>query len=492
MEFELRTKFSMILSLLLLFLLIFSFRCSDNDNPTGPMDAAKFEIRADDLSIYSGGRMQLSAILTSSDGSITDVTPQTLWSNSPALVGTIDGNGLFTAINNVIGIETIRAEYGSEVTTVDVEVTRRAGFLGVSPVLASVQSGDDLQFMAAVTFQDGSEGLATDKVAWSVSPGVAASIEGNGLLKTIPGMTGIETVQASYHGLIANSEVEIQLQHPSRFDMVEIPAGVFEMGDDNGLDDEKPAHEVFVSAFEIGRYEVTNAEYARYLTEAFARGEIRHEHGFISKGKPPFLFVGLSKIDAPEFGDQVIVFVPGDLVDEGRFEALAGYENRPVASLHWFGATAFCDFYGLRLPTEAEWEKACRGGLQLEYGTEDGTISGDLANLAGTGGKDIFETDAPVGSFPPNPFGIYDMTGNVSEFIFDLYDAEYYQNSPSVDPSGRPGPVTIENLIWIIRGGRWNSPPQEARAARRAIIDEPHPNAGVSAWSGIRVVRALP
>lgn len=303
MEFELRTKFSMILSLLLLFLLIFSFRCSD-DNPTGPMDAAKFEIRADDLSIYSGGRMQLNAILTNSDGSTTDVTPQTLWSNSPALVGTIDGNGLFTAINNVIGIETIRAEYGSEVTTVDVEVTRRAGFLGVSPVLASVQSGNDLQFMAAVTFQDGSEGLATDKVAWSVSPGVAASIEGNGLLKTIPGMTGIETVQASYHGLIANSEVEIQLQHPSRFDMVEIPAGVFEMGDDNGLDDEKPAHEVFVSAFEIGRYEVTNAEYARYLTEAFARGEIRHEHGFISKGKPPFLFVGLSKIDAPEFGEQ--------------------------------------------------------------------------------------------------------------------------------------------------------------------------------------------
>ena len=474
-------------------LLSLAMYLSCSENPAEPPAATGLQIETDTFSIYSGGTLQLKAIVTLNDGSTEDVTDETAWSNTPALVGTVEKDGLFRAVNNVIGVETVQAQYQGRVHSIDIEVTRRAGWLAVSPVLTNIQSGWDLQFRAVVTYQDFSEAAVTDRVNWSVSPGSAATIDEDGLLRSIPGMTGIEIVQADYHGLKVESEVEVQLQFQSRFDVVEIPAGTFVMGDDNGLPEEKPAHEVFVSKFLIGKYEVTNAEYARFLTEAFARGEIRYSDGIVTRGKPPYLFIGMTKIFAPEFPDQFIFFVGGDT--EGRFEVQPGFENNPVGRLHWYGAAVFCDFYGLRLPTEAEWEKACRGGLQYDYGTADGTLTSNEANLAGESGSDVFEGAAPVGSFQANPYGVYDMTGNVSEFVFDLFDPLYYQNSPTADPSG-PGPVTLqtrrENLIWIVRGGAWNSIPQDARAARRELIDEPHDNVIFFDWSGFRIARSIP
>ena len=469
-----------------LFLSILQMSCKEN--PAEPAVATNLQIEADSFSTHSGGILQLRAMVTTSDGSTKDVTNEASWSNAPALVGTVEQNGLFTAVNNVIGIERIEAHYQSQVATVDIDVIRRAGWLAVSPVLTNVQSGQDLQFRAAVAYQDLTEALVTNKVEWSVSPGVAASIDENGLLSTISGMAGVEMVQASYHGWIAESKVDVQLQYQSRFDMVEIPAGAFMMGDDNGFTEERPAHEVFVSRFDIGGHEVTNAEYARFLTEALARGEIKYSNGVVTKSKPPFLFITLTKIFGPEFEGQFIFFFE-------VFKAVPGFENHPVGRLHWHGAQAFCDFYGLRLPTEAEWEKACRGGQQLEFGTADGTLTGNQANLAGQAGEDIYETHAPVGSFPPNPYGLYDMTGNVSEFVFDSYDPFYYQNSPGLDPSG-PGPVTLQerrsNLVWLTRGGAWVNTPENARAARREVITEPHFNNLILPWSGFRVVRSLP
>lgn len=475
----------------LLFLSTLQMSC--RKNPAAPATATSLQIEADSFTTHSGGILQLRATVTTSDGSTRDVTSEASWSNAPALVGTVDELGRFAAVNNVIGVETIAAHYQSQVATVDIDVTRRAGWLAVSPVLTNVEAGQDLQFRAAVTYQDLSEALVTDKVEWSVRPGLAVSIDESGLLSATSGMAGVETVQASYHGLATESEVEVQVQYQSRFGMVEIPAGTFIMGDDNGLTEEQPAHEVFVSRFEIGRHEVTNAEYARFLTEAFERGELRYSDGMVTRGKPPFLFVGMTKIFAPEFEDQFIFFVGGE--GDGHFEVLPGFENHPVGRLHWYGALVFCDFYGLRLPTEAEWEKACRGGQQLEFGTADGSLTGNPANLADQAGEDIYESHAPVGSFPPNPFGLYDMTGNVSEFVFDLYDPAYYQNSPGVDPSG-PGPVTLQrrrsNLTWLTRGGAWVDTPQNARAARRGVIEEPHDNVVILAWSGFRVARSLP
>ncbi|MCH7755248.1 hypothetical protein IH970_09035, partial [candidate division KSB1 bacterium] len=194
-----------------LFLSILQISCKEN--PADPAVATSLQIEADSFSTHSGGILQLRVMVTTSDGSTKDVTNEASWSNAPALIGTVEQNGLFMAVNNVIGIETIEARYQSQVATVDIEVTRRAGWLAVSPVLTNVQAGQDFQFSAAVRYQDFTEALVTDKVEWSVRPGQAASIDENGLLSTISAVTGIETVQASYHGWTAESEVDVQLQY---------------------------------------------------------------------------------------------------------------------------------------------------------------------------------------------------------------------------------------------------------------------------------------
>jgi len=219
--------------------------------------------------------------------------------------------------------------------------------------------------------------------------------------------------------------------------MVHIPAGAFTMGSNSGFDDQRPEHEVYTDEFLLGRYEITNAQYAAYLTEAYGRDMISYEDGFVYPIKPPHRLVTLTKIArvANDLKDTILFL-------DGAFQALPEYADEPVVRMTWYGAKVFCQFYGLRLPTEAEWEKAARAGVRLVYGTADGTLSHDLANYAGTGGADVYDGVAPVGTFPPNPFGLFDMCGNAAEPVHDVYDANYYSVSPMNNPNG-PGPPQL-------------------------------------------------
>jgi formylglycine-generating enzyme required for sulfatase activity len=283
--------------------------------------------------------------------------------------------------------------------------------------------------------------------------------------------------------------VQQELELP--FEMVTIPAGSFIMGDDNGSYDERPAHEVYIDEFKIGKYEITNAQYVNYLNEAIESGEIYCEEKMINARKGPYLwFRYLDIFSSPSFPDVFIEYAEIGL-NHYEFRAVPGYEQYPVIRLNWYGAVAFCAHYGLRLPTEAEWEKACRGGQQLEYGTENGTVSQDLANLYGINGQDTFFGPAPVGSFPPNPYGLYDMCGNAAEYVFDAWDADYYTYSPLDNPKG-PGPEIIlgrlpgNSAVW--RGGSWIMHPHFCRSAFRGVIYdlEDHNYLGTSAI-GFRV-----
>jgi formylglycine-generating enzyme required for sulfatase activity len=203
--------------------------------------------------------------------------------------------------------------------------------------------------------------------------------------------------------------------------MVQIPAGKFWMGRefeifiDSGdfvardKMDDKPANHVYVDAFYIDKYEVTNTDYAKFVQATGA--------------KPPWHW------------------------PQGKIPM--GEEKYPVANVNWFEATDYCKWLGKRLPTEAEWEKAARGGLdRAHYSWGDDTIDKDTeeALLSPQGAFRNTNTPVPatlgrpranpVGGFTPNGFGLYDMTGNVMEWTNDWYDNNYYPFMPKNNPKG--------------------------------------------------------
>jgi formylglycine-generating enzyme required for sulfatase activity len=204
--------------------------------------------------------------------------------------------------------------------------------------------------------------------------------------------------------------------------MVLIPAGEFTMGSQDGDADERPAHKVQVNAFSMDVYEVTVRQYAEFL-----RAEGFH-----------------SPLDWKTMNQPT-------------------HQKYPVANVDWADAAAYCKWAGKRLPTEAEWEKAARGtdGRLYPWGNDPPTPL--HANYGKTGSHN-YEALAPVGTFEngKSPYGIYDMAGNVWEWVSDWYDTDYYKNSPQQNPEGPP-----TGGFKVIRGGAWNTSARNLRSSDR-------------------------
>jgi sulfatase modifying factor 1 len=217
--------------------------------------------------------------------------------------------------------------------------------------------------------------------------------------------------------------------------MVYVPAGEFLMGSDAGDLDEQPQRRVYLDAFEIDRYEVTNVQYRRFL---LATGQ-----------EPPQPWPG-----------RYTTFRPDRDPDWQGTEYPDGEAMHPVVGVNWADAVGYCAWIGKRLPTEAEWEKAARGtdGRVYPWGDE---WDADEANVgeAGTG------YTQPVGSYPTgaSPYGALDMAGNAWEWVADLYDRQYYAFAPDQNP---PGPVSGTGER-ILRGGAWDSLAHHVRVAFR-------------------------
>jgi formylglycine-generating enzyme required for sulfatase activity len=198
-----------------------------------------------------------------------------------------------------------------------------------------------------------------------------------------------------------------------------IPAGEFEMGDhfDGAHEaDARPVHTVFLDAFYIDAMEVTNAMYAKFLN---AVGKHVGDDG-------------KTWFNLEAGGSELIE------LDGGQYRPKAGFADHPVVQVSWYGAGAYAQWAGKRLPTEAEWEKAARGKLKgkpFPWGDE---LTHDDANYggmnAGVEGDDEWEQTAPVGSFPANGYGVHDVVGNVSEWCMDEWDEGFYANSPRHNP----------------------------------------------------------
>jgi formylglycine-generating enzyme required for sulfatase activity len=244
---------------------------------------------------------------------------------------------------------------------------------------------------------------------------------------------------------------------------VRIPAGAFEMGDafDEGYadDGETPVHTVSLSAYFIDATAVTNAAFATfvkatgYVTEAERFGSSAVFHLAVPPGSAEVLGVAAG---TPWWWN-----VRGACWrrPEGGESTISDRQNHPVVHVSWQDAQAYCAWAGKRLPTEAEWEYAARGGLEstrFAWGdelTRDGRWNcniwqgrfPDVNTL-----DDGFLTTAPVKSFRPNGLGLWNTAGNVWEWCADWFGADYYARSPSASPSG---PVTGDARV--MRGGSY-------------------------------------
>lgn len=232
--------------------------------------------------------------------------------------------------------------------------------------------------------------------------------------------------------------------------LISIPGGSYQRGS-NENEDTRPVRTIQISPFEISIYEITNSQYVAYLNEALASGDVTYgERTVITPiGRSDFWVVTPSNSSAVLITNSrgPLPPVPWIIYANGIFSVAAGFENKPVVNVTWAGAMAFAERYGLDLPTEAEWEYVCRGGKQLEYGTDDGTVSSEKANF-------YLDFPADVGSYPANPFGVFDTSGNLWEWCKDWYHKDYYSRSPSRDPQG---PEEPDDFIprRVIRGGSY-------------------------------------
>ena len=216
----------------------------------------------------------------------------------------------------------------------------------------------------------------------------------------------------------------------SGVEMRVLPAGSFRMGSKSS-DDASPVHEVFVSALVIDRFEVTQAEYARL--------EISNPSHFKDPQRP---------VEMVRWSDAVEV-----CNERSHAEGLT-----PCYDLVDFACNFEAD--GYRLPTEAEWEYAARAGTITDY--VSGSSDKKLGSYACFAGNSTKKTDL-VGRKKPNAWGLHDMAGNVSEWVHDLYAADYYASSPDRDPRGAES-----GKKRVMRGGAWNSPAEACTMSRRS------------------------
>jgi len=246
---------------------------------------------------------------------------------------------------------------------------------------------------------------------------------------------------------------------PAKDEMVSVPEGWFLLGSNKKEDryaylTEMPQRKVFLDAFEIDKYEVTTVQFLKFV---------------LAKGRSPLIDW---RYDGGNFQDTMA--------------------NHPVMHVSWFDAEAYCAWAGKRLPTEAEWEKAARGedGRIYPWGNQAAGLSRSNFGRTGLSGP-VRDRPERLLLYPPiisvdkydnavSPYGLFQMSGNVAEWVADWYDKDYYKSAPDRNPKG-PEKGTQKSF----RGGGWIDSTPSVRVAQRNGTD---PNTKMN-WLGFRCAK---
>jgi formylglycine-generating enzyme required for sulfatase activity/DNA-directed RNA polymerase subunit RPC12/RpoP len=335
--------------------------------------------------------------------------------------------GSFAAINRNKSLQSVAQSDKSNInglpvtSTIDVNETRRAENTKKSQTLASANQN-------------------------TLEPNLSIAAD----ITSAPIKTAISTMTVSPTFTITPTQIDIETQvnETDQAEMIFIPAGDFRMGSDSQTDiyfwgAEGPSHQVYLDGFWIYRYEVTNGMYQACV----AAGACPRPEKFESRTRPEYY----NNID---------------------------YFNYPVIYVNYTSALSYCRWIDGRLPTEAEWEKAARGDADARlfpWGMNpadsrlanfcDENCPGDDRSI---GLDDGHRETAPIGEYPNgmSPFGLYDVAGNVWEWVSDYFNPGYYQISPEKNPLGPQS-----SKYRVIRGGGWNNPASGVRIVQRTGLN---------------------
>ncbi len=390
-------------------------------------------------------------------------------------------------------------------TLVEVETTTTLASLELG---ISIYDGPDVDSDPPDLYPDPMSGSVGDTILWEneshrnytivVSNPYGIEIDHSGLLApqdswSFNGFT--EAGEYAYElkkedgNTVVKGRINISESIPPLLDMVLIKGGTFKMGDITGSivgEDALPVHQVTLSNFYMDKYEITNEEYVRFLND-----QTRDVSDYVQVDgtNPPMVL--------PSCG------LYGDTADPANIRVKTSgldYSRRPVVYVTWRGAVAYCNWLsgkhgltpcydtsynlisganGYRLPTEAEWEYACRAGTETDFNwgenyTDPNMSPGLIDNYcwywhnsggysADQGWDDdgVYKNHHIVGEKLPNAYGLYDMHGNVWEWCTDSWDLSGYSSSPQINPVG------LEGTSRILRGGGWDVPAYLCQSARR-------------------------
>ncbi|MCF8339025.1 MAG: SUMF1/EgtB/PvdO family nonheme iron enzyme [Bacteroidales bacterium] len=316
--------------------------------------------------------------------------------------------------------EQAETEYSVDVTVVSEDALVAA----FSANHISVEKGDSIQFT------DESSGNPT-AWEWDFGDGSTSTEQHPSHTYSSKGTYDVTLTVTDDQG--SANETKTEYVSVLDFEWVNVEGGTFEMGqpdpnigDEGESDDEQPVHTVSLNNFEISKYEITNDQYAAFLNDIDCKYDGTYN-------KVEYIDIEATNCQINYRG--------------GEFFVESGKENYPVIMVTWYGARAFAQWAGGRLPTEAEWEFAARGGNQGQGFTYSGSDNLDEVGWYLDNGQGHTHE---VGQKQANELEIYDMSGNVYEWCHDWYDEDYYSNSPEDNPQG-----ASSGDRRIIRGGSW-------------------------------------